>query len=74
MVNMRYPNYKETHEQVQNLKFVLENLDKLDDRIHNQVPIFAEEYFSSKKLFINWLEEIELTLQDYHKNIYHNSI
>ena len=74
MVNVRYPNYKKTYEEIQNLKFVLENLDKLDDSISNQVPIVAEEYFFSKKQFINWLEEIEFTLQDYHKNIYHDSM
>jgi hypothetical protein len=62
MIDCRSPNYGETLQQISQL---IEDIECLEKNIHEQVPWgLAENFVSSKLMFLNWLEEIEVFLNE----------
>lgn len=56
-------NYLETLELIDSLK---SNIKTIEKNIYNQIPQrITDEFDASKINFINWVEEIEITLIDY---------
>lgn len=65
MIDARNPNYSETISQIGELKFLIEKLEK---NVSLQLPQgVANEFISTKNNFVNWVEEVEFTLDDYKK-------
>jgi hypothetical protein len=62
MIDCRSQNYGETLQQISQL---IEDIECLEKNIHEQVPWgLAENFVSSKLMFLNWLEEIEVFLNE----------
>lgn len=65
MIDARKPNYLETILQIEELKFLVEKLEK---NLWSQVPQGITDKFSAtKNEFLNWIEEVEFTLENYQK-------
>lgn len=63
MTDCRNLNHSETLHQISKLK---EDIERLEKNIHEQVPWgLAENFVSSKLMFLNWVEEIEFLLNEY---------
>lgn len=62
MIDCRNPNYGETLQQISQLR---DNIECLEKNIYKQVSWgLAENFVSSKLMFLNWLDEIEVFLNE----------
>ncbi len=65
MIDARKPNYSETVDQTQELIFLIEKLEK---NVLFQLPQgIANNFIATKNIFLNWIEEVEFTLENYKK-------
>lgn len=65
MIDARNQNYQKTISQIGELKFLIEKLEK---NVLLQLPQgIANEFISTKNSFVNRVEEVEFTLDDYKK-------
>jgi hypothetical protein len=65
MIDARNPNYQETIFQIGELKFLIEKLEK---NVLLQLPQgITNKFISTKNSFVNWVEEVEFTLENYKK-------
>ena len=65
MIDTRNLNYQETISQIEELKNLIAKLEK---NVSLQLPQgVTNEFISTKNSFINWVEEVEFTLDDYKK-------
>lgn len=65
MIDVRNPNYADTLLQIDELK---SSIEKLEKNLYFQIPQGLNDKFaSSKNTLLNWVEEIEFTLEDYKK-------
>lgn len=67
MIDARKPNYMETIIYIEELKYLVEKLEK---NILFQLPQgVADEFVATKNKFFNWVEEVEFNLENYRKEI-----
>mgnify|MGYP001588032693 CR=1 FL=1 len=65
MIDASNPNYSETLSLIDELKSLLEKLEK---NVLFQVPQgVSDEFISTKNSFLNWVEEVEFTIENYKK-------
>lgn len=65
MINASNLNYQETISQIDELKSLIEKLEK---NVSSQLPQgITNEFISTKNDFLNWVEEVEFTLDNYKK-------
>lgn len=65
MIDARNPDYLETIDQSQELMFLIEKLEK---NVLFQLPqSIADNFIVTKNNFLNWVEEVEFTLENYKK-------
>ncbi len=63
MIDASKPNYLETTLKIEELRFLLEKLEK---NILFQIPQgITNKFISTKNEFLNWVDEIEFTIEDY---------
>lgn len=63
MIDARKPNYSETILQAEELKSLIAKLEK---NVSFQVPQgIACKFIATKNKFLNWVEEVEFTLENY---------
>ncbi len=66
MIDASNPNYSKTLSQLEKLTYLIEDLE---EKFSSQLPQgLAEKFTSSKKDFLEWVEEIMFTLEEYRKN------
>lgn len=65
MIDAINPNYTETLLQIDELK---SSIEKIENNLSMQIPQGLHKKFTAtKNNFLNWIEEIECTIQDYIK-------
>lgn len=63
MIDASKPNYSETSLQIEELISLVEKLEK---NILFQIPQgITNEFIATKNEFLNWVDEIEFTIEDY---------
>ena len=65
MIDARTPNYSETILQIEELESLITKLEK---NISLQLPQgITNKFLATKNKFLNWVEEVEFTLENYKK-------
>lgn len=65
MIDARKPNYSETILHAEELKSLIAKLEK---NVSFQAPHgITDKFVATKNKFLNWVEEVEFTLENYEK-------
>ena len=63
MIDSRKPNYSETLAQIEELRCLIE---KLERNVSSQLPQnITDKFLTTKNKFFNWVEEVEFTIENY---------